>query len=205
MGVMRFKGGGMYHVYNQGNNRELIFFNTDNYVYFLRKMEGNLCKYCHLLAYCLMPNHFHWMIYVPKKYEAIYTEAMETSNNDPLTSEISVLLSSYTQGVNKYVGRSGSLFRSHTKSKCLNLTGSDDNYGITCFLYIHQNPLKAKLTDHFGGWPFSSYPDYAGKRNGTLCNKTLTRETLNIPSEPEEFEQFSVQTIDKSVLNNIFR
>ncbi|MDD3490054.1 MAG: hypothetical protein PHR62_09250 [Paludibacter sp.] len=54
----------IYHIYNQGNNRQKIFYNRDNYLYFLQKMNDYLLPYCDVLAWCLMPNHFHWMVYV---------------------------------------------------------------------------------------------------------------------------------------------
>lgn len=54
----------IYHIYNQGNNRQKIFYNRDNYGFFLQKMNDYLLPYCDVLAWCLMPNHFHWMVYV---------------------------------------------------------------------------------------------------------------------------------------------
>ena len=54
----------IYHIYNQGNNRQKIFYNRDNYLFFLQKMNDYLLPYCDVLAWCLMPNHFHWMVYV---------------------------------------------------------------------------------------------------------------------------------------------
>lgn len=54
----------IYHIYNQGNNHQKIFYNRDNYGFFLQKMNDYLLPYCDVLAWCLMPNHFHWMVYV---------------------------------------------------------------------------------------------------------------------------------------------
>jgi putative transposase len=54
----------IYHIYNQGNNRQKIFYNRDNYLFFLQKMNDYLLPYCDVLAWCLMPNHFHRMVYV---------------------------------------------------------------------------------------------------------------------------------------------
>ena len=54
----------IYHIYNQGNNRQQIFFNRENYLYFLRKMKEYILPYGDIMAWCLMPNHFHWMVYV---------------------------------------------------------------------------------------------------------------------------------------------
>ncbi|MFA5463901.1 MAG: hypothetical protein WC265_07490, partial [Dysgonamonadaceae bacterium] len=61
---MQFEQGYIYHIYNQGNNRQRIFFREENYTFFLQKMKKYLLPYCDILAWCLMPNHFHWMVYV---------------------------------------------------------------------------------------------------------------------------------------------
>ncbi len=47
------------------------------------------------------------------------------------------------------------------------------DYCSQCFSYIHQNPVAAGLVKHPGDWQFSSYLDYAGLRNGNLCNNKL--------------------------------
>ena len=54
--------GQFYHVYNRGNNKQLIFFNDNNYLYFLQKIREQLLPVADILAWCLMPNHFHILI-----------------------------------------------------------------------------------------------------------------------------------------------
>jgi putative transposase len=61
---MDFKPNAIYHIYNQGNNRQQIFFSEENYLFFIKKMRTYLLPYGDLLCYCLMPNHFHWLFYV---------------------------------------------------------------------------------------------------------------------------------------------
>jgi hypothetical protein len=51
-----------------------------------------------------------------------------------------------------------------------------NDYYQNCFYYIHQNPLKAGLVNGLKEWVFSSYLDYAGLRNGSLCNKILAEK-----------------------------
>ena len=202
---MEFNGGSLYHVYNQGNNRQRIFFCDENYLFFLQKMKIHLLKHCDLLAWCLMPNHFHWMVYVPNDYEKLKSDKEKSTSLNPINKEISILLSSYTSAINKSQNRSGSLFRKRTKSKCLNpCEKSDDYYPLVCFLYIHQNAFKAGLSNSLEGWPYASFPDYAGIRNGKICNVDLTRELLNLPSEKNEFIKFSYQTLSMETVDNIF-
>jgi len=202
---MDFTGERLYHVYNQGNNKQRIFFTSENYLFFLNKMRDHLLKHCELLAWCLMPNHFHWMIYVPEIYNQKLMDHEINSHLYPINKEISTLLSSYTKAINKSYGRSGSLFRKRTKAKCLNMPNvRDDYYPLICFLYIHQNPLVAGLCNSLDGWPFSSYRDFAGVRHGDSCNTKLAREFLNLPKNEKEFKDFSYQTLNETALNNIF-
>jgi len=54
--------GKFYHIYNQGNNGENLFYNDNNYIYFLQKLDHYLSDFVDLYAFCLMPNHFHLLI-----------------------------------------------------------------------------------------------------------------------------------------------
>lgn len=60
-----------YHIYNRGNNKQPIFFNEDNYRYFLRKYRQYMDGYWHTLAYALMGNHFHLVVRVRSEAELI--------------------------------------------------------------------------------------------------------------------------------------
>lgn len=64
---MHFNAGEIYHVYNRGNNRQTIFFNDKNYLYFLGKVKKYLYPNCDILAWCLMPNHFHFLIHANER------------------------------------------------------------------------------------------------------------------------------------------
>lgn len=61
---MVFEEGHLYHLFNQGNNREQIFYSRENYLFFLNKIQQHILPHADILAWCLMPNHFHLMIYV---------------------------------------------------------------------------------------------------------------------------------------------
>jgi putative transposase len=61
---MYFESGGVYHIYNQGNNRQQVFYSRENYFYFLRKLRIHIMPFADVLAWCLMPNHFHLLVEV---------------------------------------------------------------------------------------------------------------------------------------------
>ena len=56
---MEFEDGQIYHVFNRGNNSQTVFFSNENYQNFLDKMEEYIKPFASILAWCLMPNHFH--------------------------------------------------------------------------------------------------------------------------------------------------
>jgi len=160
---MELTEGEVYHIYNRGNNGQQIFFSSDNYYYFLKKLQKELLPHCNVLAYCLMPNHFHLMV----KIKGI--ESNSTISRS-LNVAIGILLRSYTRAIQRQQNIKGSLFQQKTKAKRLK-GGTNDtiNYPAICLHYIHQNPLRAGSVDRLQDWEFSSYAMYAGIIEG-FCN-----------------------------------
>ncbi len=183
---MHFQVDNLYHIYNQGNNKQIVFFSRDNYLFFLKKVKQHILPYADVLAWCLMPNHFHLLI-ATKLKEVLQEKSIELKN---LNHSIGTMLSSYTRAINLQEGRSGSLFRKGCKAECvtkidgvspsyfnsqfgaiINRTLSEFDYPQVCFDYIHENPVKGGLVESKEEWEFSSYLDYAEIRNGTLVEK----------------------------------
>jgi putative transposase len=114
-------------------------------------------------------------------------------------------LSSYTQAINRQNNTFGSLFQKKTKAKCLTdlpigISGfSPTDYLLTCFHYIHLNPLKAKLVNRLEDWPHSSWPGYVNLRDDHLCSKEKALAVLGLPD-------LSAQTyiLNEDVLQSIW-
>jgi len=172
---MQIKLKGIYHIYNRGNNQQPIFFSDDNYVYFLNKCHRYLKPIADILAWCLMPTHFHFLMDLtdaslePVKVGGILMPA--------ISNGFRLLESSYAKGINKQLDRTGNLFQQKTKAK---FTNEAKDYSQTAFHYIHQNPINAGLVKRPEDWKYSSYLDYARLRNGTLCNKQKVFELFNL-------------------------
>ena len=127
----------------------------------------------------------------------VLQQLMEASREENLPG---IMLSSYTQAINQQENRKGSLFAHSTKSIMLNMKGND--YLLNCFMYIHQNPLLAGIVDRIEDWEYSSYPDYIGKRNGSLINLNLGLDVLNIDKEDIEIitNQLLIDKTDEDFL-----
>lgn len=128
-----------------------------------------------MLAYCLMPNHFDFLINADIR--TIQKKIISDKQVNVLSQGIKNLLSTYAKAINVQNKWIGSLFRQNTNAKCLE---RNVEYGLSCLNYIHQKPYNACLVQKMEDWPYSSFRDYCGFRNETLCNKKLTTELLNI-------------------------
>lgn len=195
MNNMKLYLNNIYHIYNRGNNKQKIFFTKKNYLFFLQKIRTELKPYSDIICYCLMPNHFHFMVSTYNKFDG-----------EKFSTGFKILLSSYTKAINIQENRSGSLFQQNSKAKCLTaLTNyKSNNYGLICFNYIHQNPVNAGIVNNMEDWEFSSFRDYSGMRNGTLCNKDFAYDLIGIPNGNKEFYLSSNEFLDNSKLQKIF-
>lgn len=195
---MHFEEGYIYHIYNQGNNKQRIFFNRENYLFFLKKIKTYISPYADIIAWTLMPNHFHLMVKV--KYLTI---GVAQSNADgrmrSVNDSIGIMLRSYTNAINKQQDRTGKLFREKTKAECINcprgitptfyntevgtqihINDPQKQYPQVCFDYIHNNPIKVGLVKKLSDWEYSSYNDYYSSRNGKLINKQLAAKFVKL-------------------------
>jgi len=139
-----------YHVYNRGNNFQPIFFGCENYVYFLRQLRKYLTPdQVEIVAYCLMPNHYHLLVYL---------------KTDDLSGLMQRFALSYTKAINERFGRVGALFQGRFKA----IHVDREAYLLHLSRYIHANPVAAGLTKLPEEWEFSSYREFVGLRKGTL-------------------------------------
>ena len=97
-----FVPGLYYHIYNRGNNRQSIFFQPQNYLYFLRNVKRYLVPLANVTAYCLMPTHYHILVRVQTSDVSLSRAMMRLSV-------------SYTKAINKRFERVGSLFQGQSR------------------------------------------------------------------------------------------
>lgn len=188
---------GIYHIYNRGNNQQTVFFNDDNYIYFLNKCHRYIKPVCAILAWCLMTNHFHFLLEVTQP--GLKPVRSGGISMPAITNGFRLLQSSYTKGVNIQQQRTGNLFQQKTKAK---LISGDDDYSLTAFHYVHQNPWKAGMVNKPEDWLYSSCRDYAGLRSGTLCDKQRAIQLFG--SDAVGLTVCSVMNIDENKIEEIF-
>ena len=201
---MHFEQEEAYHIYNRGNEKQPVFFSEKNYLFFLQKVRIEWMPFSDILAYTLMPNHFHFII-VPNKdgCRNIILKGKETHMQE-LSKAIGKTLSSYTQAINIEQKRTGNLFQKKTKAKCLTDSSerNTNHYLVTCVHYIHNNAYAANLVNSPFQWEFSSLKDYAGLRNGTLRNKELLFELSGLTNQ--DFSSGNIPSLNQNEIKNIF-
>jgi REP element-mobilizing transposase RayT len=162
----------MYHLYNRGNNRDNLFYKKENYHYFIRQFDKYLSNFVDVYAYCLLPNHFHFLIKIKDEEEIrqhlAITDAIALSDSIGYSKKISEqfrrFFISYSQAINKQENRVGSLFQKHFKIKEV----TNESYFTSLVFYIHSNPQKHGLIDDFREWNYSSYSSFLSQNISKL-------------------------------------
>jgi REP element-mobilizing transposase RayT len=128
---------GYHHIINRGVNRSDIFIDDSDYAMFLKM----LCKACKsyqviLHDYCLMSNHFHLLI---------------ETKMDNLSLFMKHINSNYAIYANRKQNRSGHFWQGRFYSHYI----TNDEYYYTLIRYIEQNPIKAKIVENIGEYPYT--------------------------------------------------
>ena len=132
-------GGVVYHVINRGNNRGTVFHKDGDYEAF-EVLIGQACDRLpmRVLAYCLMPNHFHLVLW-PRE-------------DGDLSRWMQWLMTSHVRRYHRHYRSSGHVWQGRFKAFPI----AADEHLLTVLRYVERNPLRAGLVDHATRWPWSS-------------------------------------------------
>jgi len=152
-----------YHIFNRGVNKNKIFFDEADYSRFLETAihyKSSIRQFSHskrynhpdtgsgqdtkvqVFAYCLMPNHFHFLI--------------KQLADDSITSYMQHLSNSYSHYIHTKYKRTGPLFEGRFKNRLI----ETDEQLVHVSRYIHLNPLVSNLVDNLIRYKWSSYYSY---------------------------------------------
>lgn len=181
-----------YHVYNRGVNKNLIFEDEEDYSVFLnlfkRYLDKNPAKDSRgreykwmrediqLVAYCLMPNHYHLLLY--------------QINPHAVTELLRAINSAYVTYFNRKHARVGHLFQERFRASIVD----KDDYLMHITRYIHRNPNDYKK------WPFSSLDNYLGRKEAAWLDPSSILGLFESIGEYEDFvENYDSQEIDHEI------
>ncbi len=200
-----------YHIYNHAVGKEELFKVEDNYKYFLQKYAEYINPIAKTYAYCLMPNHFHFLTSIRNDNELLefygnrYVK-FRVKTEDPAgfknpqglspikQQELNELISlqtskhfgnffnAYAKAYNKQQNRRGSLFEDDFKR----IKVKEDKYLQKLVWYIHYNPVHHNFTKNIKKWKYSSFQAFLSKRNSYIEKQ----EVLNWFDDLENFMYF---------------
>jgi putative transposase len=165
-----WRPGGFYHIYNRGVSKATLFREETNYLFVLRKARA----YCQelqvvLIAYCLMPNHYHFLV--------------RQDGEQPAGLLPQRIFNSYSKAYNLRYGHSGTLFERRYQVKQV----ESDAHLLHLCRYIHANPVKDGLAAGLEAWPYSNYQEWIGKREGKLVDRAFISRHFRSGKDYAEF------------------
>lgn len=133
------KGGICYHVINRGNRRSTVYHSASDYHFFTNLM-GKACERIpmRILSYCLMPNHFHLVLWPIDDYD--------------LSRWMQWLMTCHVRRYHRLRGTSGRVWQGRFKAFPI----QQDLHLLTVMRYVERNPVRARLVRSAADWEWSS-------------------------------------------------
>src|SRR3954452_25547111 len=132
-------GGWCYHVLNRGNARAEVFHKDADYAAFVKLLiQASERLPMRLLSYCLMPNHFHLLLW--------------PHHDGDLSRWMQWLLTAHVRRYHRHYGGSGHVWQGRFKASPIQ---ADEHY-LTVLAYAERNARRAKLVRSAENWRWSS-------------------------------------------------
>ncbi len=195
--IFPFVNGHFYHIYNRGVEKRRIFEKSWDFVRLTKTMQyyqllgpkprlskfllGSILKpdttkkIVDIICYCLMPNHFHFLI--------------KQLKDGGITEFVGKLSNSYTRYYNVKYRRVGPLLQGEFKAVLI----ESDEQLIHVSRYIHLNPITSFLVKDLRNYRWSSYPEFIGERKDGFCAK---QDILNFFKSPKDYEKFVLEQVE---------
>jgi len=159
----------IYHVYNHAVGKDNLFANTGNYEYFLKRYAEYLFGVFDTYCYCLLPNHYHFLIRV-RDIEDIEKALPKPNSENPLSlpdrlaHQVGTFQNAYAKAFNKQQSRRGSLFEQSFGRKEVKSAA----YFSSVVHYIHANAVHHGFVRKIDDWAYTSYHSYLSKQQSKL-------------------------------------
>lgn len=152
-----------YHCVNHAIADTLLFRETENYHFFLKRYTKYIAPLTITYAYCLMPNHFHFLIQIrpEAQIQAHYKKLKPNQSynwstfdyHKFISQQFSNFFNSYAKSYNKRYNRRSALFENYFKRPII----VDDAHFLNTLRYIHYNPIQHGFVEGLEMWPYTSY------------------------------------------------
>ena len=159
----------------RGNAREVVFVDDTDCQHFLNELQRVVVRLdWQVLAYCLMPNHYHLLLRTP---DATLARGMRDVNG------------SYAQGFNRRHARVGHVFQGRYKAFLI----EKGAYLLEVIRYIARNPVSAGLCGSPDEWAWSSHRAVLGRSSVPPCldaSAVLTHFGPDVPTARTRYTAF---------------
>jgi putative transposase len=195
----KFEEGKFYHVYNRTVDKQPMFKNAGNCIFFLKKFDEYLSPVIDLYSYCLLGNHFHVLVRI--KLTEHNNSSYKIKGEDPVSTHDLVcrqfrkFFQSYAMAFNKQHNRVGTLFQTPFKRALI----QDNAHFTQLVYYIHANPELHKLIDDFRKWRWSSYKSLLNEKS----TKLKKQEVIAWFGDLESFEAYHNLIYTQDIPNTI--
>lgn len=203
---------GYYHIYNRGVEKRKIFMNEKDYVVFLGilkfylsplyqlqhplkdanlpfnfRVKKTFSDEVELLAFCLMPNHFHLLIH--------------QKNKNSIVEFMRAISTTYVMYFNKKYDRVGSLFQGQYKAALVLM----DTYLLHLSKYIHNNPHGISAGSDPVNYPYSSYMYYLKQKKAYWIKPDFILSMISEDQEKQSilYRDFIINKPDTSLPKEI--
>jgi len=170
-----------HHITQRGNYQQVVFDSEVDYKQYCEWINEYTNEYnLDILAYCLMPNHVHF-IAIPHAEDAL----AKTFNTAHMR---------YSHYLNKRRGVKGHLWQGRFYSCIL-----DDAHLYRAIRYVEKNPMRAKMVKQPWDYDYSSAKDHLRQREGEPLIK------LNLEYQPIQFHEWKeyLQEGDPGICNEM--
>jgi REP element-mobilizing transposase RayT len=141
----------VYHIINRGNDYQPIFQDSQDYLKFLEFLVKYVCNVGAVIAYALMPNHFHLICQMNKETDIPLNLR---KNKNTLGNTFGHLQNAYAKYYNHRHRHIGSLFEKGFERHEI----KDRDYLRNCIIYLHLNSTKHRIVRNFQHYPWTSFP-----------------------------------------------
>ncbi len=168
--IVQFVPGEYYHIYNRGARGVTLFHERSNYQFVLQHIRDYLVELeLTLIACCLMPNHYHWLV----RQNGSYAAGLLPQR----------VFNRYSKAYNVRYQHSGTLFQGRYQSKHVDT----EVYLMHLCRYIHGNPVRHGIRRNPNDWPYSNYLEWTEQRSGKLVDKGFVTSRFPDLSDYERF------------------
>ncbi|MRH41373.1 transposase [Aquibacillus halophilus] len=179
----RKSSNGIYHIMLRGINRQIIFEDDEDRLRLLETINRTKdISGIKIYSYCLMDNHIHLLV----------RETEET-----VSKAIKRISASYVYWYNNKYDRCGHLFQDRFKSENVETI----TYFLTVLRYIHQNPIKAGLTNNVLECKWTSINEYLGHTSLVDVDFSLQFFSSNRSKSLQLFTEYMKQSNDDDCLD----